>query len=240
MVLYGEKARIGLILPHEDYTTEYEFNKLAPLDVAFYATRIKLKSVTKEDLVKMSEEVQIAVDRLPPKLNLLVYHCTSGTFVMGPEWERELLDEIKVKIGVKTISTMQSVIEALKKLNLKNISLATPYTETLNKLEINYLAGFNVKVVKDIGLSITNTEAMCALEHEEISKAVEEADSPLSNGLFISCTGLKTMGLIDELEGKLNKPVVSSNSATLWHALKLCNVPTKGVTGYGKSLFTTD
>jgi len=234
MVLYGEKGRIGLILPHEDYTTEYEFNKVAPRDVAFYATRIKLKSVTREGLLKMSEEVEIAVDRLPPKINLIVYHCTSGTFVMGPEWERDLLSRIREKTGTWVISTMESVVKALSSLKLNKISLVTPYIKDLNEKEIDYLTKFNVAVIKDAALSMTSSEDMCALGQEEIYKWVKEVDSSEADGVFISCTGLKTMDLIDKLEGELDKPIVSSNSATLWHSLKLCGVQTTNVSGYGR------
>ena len=233
MVLYGRNGRIGLILPHEDYTTEYEFNKLAPPDVAFYATRIKLKSVTKEGLLKMSEEVEIAVERLPPKINLIVYHCTSGTFIMGPEWEKSLLNKIKEKTGLLAISTMESVVKALSSLKLNKISLVTPYTKDLNEKEIDYLAKFDVEVVNDVALSITSVENMCALEQDEIHKWVKHVDSPKANGVFISCTGLKTIGLLDKLEGELDKPVVSSNSATLWRSFKLCGVQSANVGGYG-------
>jgi maleate isomerase len=234
MVLYGGNGRIGLILPHEDYTTEYEFNKLAPPDVAFYATRIKLKSVTREGLLKMSEEVEIAVERLPPKINLIVYHCTSGTFVMGPEWEESLLNEIKEKTGLLATSTMKSVVKALNGLKLNKISLVTPYTKDLNEKEIDYLAKFNVEVINDVALSITSTEDMCALEQKEIYKWVKAVDSPRAHGVFISCTGLKTMGLLDKLEEELHKPVVSSNSATLWRSLKLCGAQSANVSGYGR------
>jgi len=234
MVLYGGKGRIGLILPHEDYTTEYEFNKVAPPDVAFYATRIKLKSVTREGLLKMSEEVETAVERLPPKINLIVYHCTSGTFVMGPEWESDLLNRIRKKTGLLVISTMESVVKALNSLKLNKICLVTPYTKDLNEKEIDHLAKFNVTVIKDFALSMTKTEDMCALEQEEIYKWAKDVDSSEADGVFISCTGLKTMGLIDRLEGELNKPIVSSNSATLWHSLRLCGVQTTNVSGYGR------
>jgi len=237
VVLYGEKGRIALILPHEDYTTEYEFNKIAPLSVAFYATRIKLKSVTQEDLLKMSKEVEIAVERLPPKIDLIIYHCTSGSFVLGPQWEKDLLDQIRRKAGLLAISTMESVIEALKALKLNKISLVTPYTKDLNKKEIDYLAKFEIKVLKDIALSLTSSEDMCALEQEEIHKSVKEVDSSDADGVFISCTALKTMGLIDRLEKELDKPVLSSNSATLWYSLRKLDVKSANVRGYGSRLF---
>jgi len=237
-VLYGIRGRIGLIVPHEDYTTEYEFNKLAPYEVAFYTTRIFLKSVSKEDLMKMSEEVDFVLGRIPPKVNLVVYHCTSGTFILGPKWEEEILERIRSKLNVTTISTMKSVVETLKYLNLNKISLVTPYTKELNEKESEYLLQFGVKVVKDSYLSLTSSEAMCAVESSEIKQLIEKANTPEAQGIFISCTGLKTMGLIDEFEETYKKPVISSNSATFWNILRLCGVRGVNIKGYGKLLLT--
>lgn len=237
-MLYGIKGRVGLIVPHEDYTTEYEFNKLAPDEIAFYTTRIFLKSVSREDLMKMSEELIFALDRIPPKVNLVVYHCTSGTFILGPKWEEEILERIRSRLNVTAISTMKSVVEALKYLNLSKISLVTPYTKELNERESEYLLQFGVRVVKDSYLSLTGSEAMCAVESSEIKQLIEKANTPEAQGIFISCTGLKTMGLIDEFEETYKKPVVSSNSATFWNVLRLCGIRGVNIRGYGKLLLT--
>lgn len=237
MVLYGVKGRVGLIVPHEDYTTEYEFNRLAPEEVVFYTTRIFLKSVSREDLVRMSEEVDSALDRIPPKVDLVIYHCTSGTFILGPKWEEGILERIRGRLNVTATSTMKSVVEALKYLGLSRVSLVTPYTRELNEAESKYLLQFGVRVVKDSCLSLTSSEAMCAVEHDEIKQLVEKADTPEAQGIFISCTGLKTMGLIDELEETYRKPVVSSNSATFWNVLRLCRLRAN-IKGYGRLLLT--
>lgn len=239
-MLCGVKGRVGLIVPHEDYTTEYEFNKLAPEEVVFYTTRIFLKSVSREDLMKMSEEIDFALERMPPKVNLVVYHCTSGTFVLGPKWEDGILERIKSRLNVTAISTMKSVVEALKYLKLDRVSLITPYTKELNEKESEYLSQFGVKVVKDSCLSLTSSEAMCAVEHDELKRLIEKVDTPEAQGIFISCTGLKTMGLIDELEEVYEKPVISSNSATLWNILRLCRLRKVYIKGYGKLLLMGD
>jgi len=236
MTLYGAKGRIALIIPHEDYTTEYEFNRLAPEDIAFYAVRILLKSVSREGLMEMSKELDFALDRTPARVNLAVYHCTSGTFILGPKWEEEILKKIEQRLNVTSTSTMKSVVEALKYLGLNRISLVTPYTKELNDYESNYLLQFGIKVVKDSFLSLTSSEAMCSVERDELKQLIERADTPESQGIFISCTGLKTMGLIDEFEETYKKPVISSNSATLWNILRLLGVRDVSIKGYGKLL----
>jgi maleate isomerase len=236
MVLYGVKGRVALIIPHEDYTTEYEFNRLAPKDVAFYTVRMLLKSVSREGLVEMSRELDSALDRAPARVNLAVYHCTSGTFILGPKWEEDILRRIEGRLNVASTSTMRSVVEALKHLGLSKISLATPYTKELNDYESNYLLQFGIRVVKDSYLSLTSSEAMCSVERDELKQLVERADTSESQGIFISCTGLKTMGLIDEFEETFRKPVVSSNSATFWNVLRLCGIGGVNIRGYGKLL----
>ena len=54
-----------------------------------------------------------------------------------------------------------------------------------------------------------------------------------AEALFISCTALPALELIEKLEKKLNKLVLSSNQTLIWEALNLIgnNEPIKG---YGK------
>ncbi|MCY4108296.1 MAG: hypothetical protein OXG11_04610, partial [Chloroflexi bacterium] len=42
--------------------------------------------------------------------------------------------------------------------------------------------------------------------------------------LFLSCTNLKTFEILEDLERKVGIPVVSSNSASLWAALRALEV----------------
>jgi maleate isomerase len=55
--------------------------------------------------------------------------------------------------------------------------------------------------------------------------------------VFISCTGLRTAPLVSLLEKRLRKPVVTSNQALAWHALRLAGI-TDQLEGRGL-LFTT-
>ena len=54
-----------------------------------------------------------------------------------------------------------------------------------------------------------------------------------ADALFISCTALPALSIIDKLEKKLNKVVLSSNQTLIWEALDLIGNKNP-VKGYGK------
>ena len=55
-----------------------------------------------------------------------------------------------------------------------------------------------------------------------------------AEALLICCTDFNTFDSIEPLEAKLKKPVISSNSATLWHSLRDAGIsdPIQGLVGY--------
>ena len=62
--------------------------------------------------------------------------------------------------------------------------------------------------------------------------AVEEADRPEAEAVFVGCTGQRVGRLLDSIEDRLGKPVLSANQVTVWHALQLIDrepvVPGRG------------
>src|SRR6266481_6205985 len=59
---------------------------------------------------------------------------------------------------------------------------------------------------------------------ERAYRLAREADAPDADAVLLSGTGLPTIGVIEVLERDLGKPVVSSNQAALWRALRLAGV----------------
>ena len=54
-----------------------------------------------------------------------------------------------------------------------------------------------------------------------------------ADALFVSCTALPVLNIIDRLEKKLNVPVLSSNQALIWDSLESIG-KNKAVLGFGK------
>ena len=53
------------------------------------------------------------------------------------------------------------------------------------------------------------------------------------DGIFLSCTNLRTLDLITQLEAALNMPVLSSNLVLAWHLAQLSGNP-EALSGPGR------
>ena len=126
--------RIGLIALGSDFVIEKDFNKIIHnKKIDFFVNRIKTYDpLNRENLIKMSEELTYVTSNILPNENIdcIVYGCTSGTIASGYKTIEKKIKNAKPKSKVITPST--AAITALKKLNIKKISLFTPYPKKLN------------------------------------------------------------------------------------------------------------
>jgi len=228
---YGRRIRIGLMVPSSNTTMEPEFNRMAPQDVSVHSARMRLDEVTPEGLVRMADESERAAGLLATAgVGLIVYGCTTGSLVGGAGWEEHLTGCIEEETGIKTTSTARAVVEAIKALGGGRIAVATPYTEELNDLERDFLASHGVEVAAMRGLGLTDNLEIGRTE----GAVVEELVRSLYKGadaVFISCTNLPTIDLIERLEEETGLPVATSNQASMWAVLKDSGI--EGIDGYG-------
>jgi maleate isomerase len=225
--MYGWRARIGLLVVGSDVTCESEMHKFAPPGVAFVTSRMKfLGKVTPETVERLAEDVERATELLiPAKVNVIAFCCTSGSFIKGAGWDKEIIDNIESKYaGISATTTSTAVVAALRCLKIKNVAVATPYVDDVNKHLKKFLTdeGFNVINIK--GLGILEDAEVNNLPPEIAYKLAKEVDTTNAEGIFISCTSLRTLNVIDLIERDLSKPVVTSNQATLWHSLRKAKI----------------
>ncbi len=118
------------------------------------------------------------------------------------------------------VTTSGAVVEALKKLEVRKIALATPYIQEVTQREIDFLesSGFDMVNTKSLGL-VENLK-IGKLSLDDATSLAKSVNSELAQAVFISCTNFRTSDALPLLEEQLGKPVISSNSATLWACLK--------------------
>ena len=73
------------------------------------------------------------------------------------------------------------------------------------------------------------------VSQDKIYGLAKEVDTLESEAIFLPCTGWHTIDIIEKLEGDLQKPVISSNQATMWNLLRLAGINDK-IQGYGRLL----
>ena len=213
--------RLGLLIPSSDITMEREFCKYLPDTISLHVTRMPLGEVTPESLAKMAKEsaksARLIMDVEP---HLIVYGCTSGSFLWGKGSDEKLERKIASISGVPTLTTAHAVVEALKSLGADTLVVYTPYIEKINQIEKKFFEDNGFSVLSIHGMNIVKDIEIGKLDPQQVYKFVVEHDEPKAGTLFISCTNLKTLDIIPKLRKELGKPVVSSNLATLWTVCK--------------------
>jgi maleate isomerase len=245
--MYGWRARVGLLLPSTDTTTEPEFNRLAPDGVTFHAARMLLSSVTMEGLIEMEKQsVRAAREVASAGVDLICFCCTTGTLVKGPGFDAAIQNEIEAITGIPVQTTARAVVQGLRSLGVTRVAVATPYNDDLNRKEKEFLESEGMVVTRIRGLGMEKLAPRYPLAKSKVSpigllepyvayKLAKDVDCPEADGIFISCTGLRTIEIIDALEKDLGKPVTSSNQAMFAAILKKLQIG-ETIEGYGSLL----
>ena len=213
--------RLGLIVPSSNTTMEAEYSRVLPDNITLHTGRMRLREVTVEALVEMERSVEEEALKLADAdVDIIGYGCTSGSLVKGLHHDKEIVSKIERVTNVPTVATAGAVVDALKSLKISKVVVATPYIDEINNLEEKFLDGNGFEVVEIKGLSIVDNTKIGVTKGDVVIDLVESLNHQDAEGVFISCTNLPTMNVIEKLERTLHKPVISSNTATLWSMMK--------------------
>jgi maleate isomerase len=223
--MHGWRGRLGLIVPSSNTTNEPEFYRALPEGVSLHTARMRLTSANAGELERMAEEVERCVELLATAdVDVVAYGCTTGSLVKGPGYDEEIESRIERAAGVPGVATAAAIKRAFDALDLDSLAVHTPYIDDLNDRETDFLEDAGYEVVDLTGLGM---EAGLTIGEQRPERAYREAralDHADADGVFVSCTNYRTFEVIERLERDLGKPVVTSNQATLWDALRRLDV----------------
>jgi len=231
----SKNPRIGLIALATDYIIEKDFiNIIKDKKIDFFVNRITCYNpLTAENLIKMSQKVtEVTNDILPnERIDCVVYGCTSGTIAAGFDSIEKKIKIAKPDAKVTTPST--AAIKALKKLKIKKISIFTPYSKKLNDEVLEFFKRENFEITSNSYFGIDSDTDIWKVDQDYLYDVLSNLDLKGADALFVSCTALPVLTIIEKLEKKLNKIVLSSNQALIWDALEKVG-KNKSIEGYGK------
>ena len=225
----GEKnSRIGVIYP-SDGVLEFEFWRCVPPGVSVHVTRVPSSVEMASSLAQSARHVIMAestdLDEAAKTFSLIdagsvAYACTAASFTRGVGYDTDIISRIEAGSGAPATTTSTAAVAALRALGVTKLAVAAPYEDEVCERLRRFMSdsGFDVVSLKHLGLSgmdigEVSDDGVHALG---VGAMVPEADA-----LFISCTGLRTIEVLDALENDLGRPVVSANQATMWHALRI-------------------
>lgn len=237
--IYGWRSKIGLLVPSVNTTIEADFWKLTPHGVSIHVARLKTERLmTFDALRQMEKSSESAAEQVADaEVDVIAYGCTSGSFLAGHKWNKQITNKMERKTGIPSITTTGAMIRSLEEKKLKRISVVTPYVSQTNEQLRKYLTEGGIEV-----LDLQAFEILDGFDHANITPwqvfdLVKKADKPGSEGIFIACTQVRAIPVLDVLEQDLGKPVISANQATLWLALKTVGFGGK-IENYGSLLLS--
>ena len=231
----GINSKIGLIALSTDFMIEKDFKQIIEnMKIDLFVNHIRSYfPLTKENLIKMAETVtEVSRDILPDeKLDCVVYGCTSGTIASGYESIKEKINIAKPEAKVVTPSS--AAVNALRKMNVKKVSIFTPYSQKLNNDVVDYFKKENFIVTSNSYFDILYDNDIAKVDPDYLFEVITKMDLGEAEAIFLSCTNLPALNIVDKLEKKLNKIVLSSNHVLIWDTLQ--NIKkTEPVNGFGK------
>jgi len=228
------RGLLGFIVLATDLIVEENLFRMAPAGVGVSFSRIRTDNdTTVANLAKHLDHMAEAAAILQPdaKPATICYACTSGSIVMGP-------DRIRAEIArgapsSQATTLVSGVLAALRAVGAKRIAVGTPYIDEINRLEADFLRREGFEIAAMEGLQIVDGEAMGRIPPGYIRDFALGLDRPDADAIFVSCSAIRTIDVLQEIEDRVGKPVIASNQAMMWHCLRLAGVK-DAIPGFGQ------
>jgi len=239
--MYGWRRTIGVIVPSVNTVIESDFHNMADEGINVCVTRILQVGDGKDVGLEMNSYVAHAAEALSTvHPDVVVYGCTAGGVLEGAEYSNTLVATIRGKVECPAFTVFEAILAALQHLAITSIVLATPYSQEIHNLVHNGIEEMGIEITASRGLGIGAPFKIGQVFPEEIYRfatSLWKERNGQAEGLVISCTNFPALKVITDLEHDLGVPVITSNQAAFWRAMKEVALDTKYLDQYGMLFF---
>ncbi len=236
----AHRASLGFILMSTDLACEADIIAMAPDGVAVHFTRLKTDDyTTNETLARHIDHMADAAGRLQPDMKpaVISYCCTSGSIICG---EENVFREIrKAAPYTQPLCIVTGVVDALRAVGAQRLVVGTPYLDDINTAEAEYLLGAGFDLLDIQGLRLETGLEFGKVEPSYWKEFALEIDQPEADAIFLSCSGIRSLEVVEQIEQAAGKPVITSNQALMWSAMRRAGLMDQ-LDGFGRIFTTTD
>jgi maleate isomerase len=235
MINYGTRAKLGMLLPSGNQAAEPQFHAMLPAGVSLHTTRLKLSGSSDAELMGMTDRVEEAAQLVgDAEVDLVVFHCTAVS-TWDATREQSIKDRIAKASGRPVTATSEAIVAALRTVGAKSIVMLSPYIDAINKREEAYFTNAGFKILDCAGLNKATANDMMSVTPAEWRSFAVAHRNPGADAYLLSCTTVRSAEVADVLEEELGRPVVTSNTSTIWHCLRKMSIDDR-IQGFGRLL----
>ena len=132
------------------------------------------------------------------------------------------------------MNTVSLTLNEIFKMNsVKNFGLVTPYLEDIQKKIISNYKEIGLNCVGEKHLNDKGNFSFSEYSPELIEGLIREVAKNKPEAIVVLCTNFRGAEVVHSLEEELGIPIYDSVSITLWKCLKMCNIKTEVIKGWG-------
>lgn len=236
------RSRFGILVPFTNTNLEPDMAMLRPEGVSLHFARLggyDADEVPDENQMQglgsadLDEPLALLMGVRP---DVVIYGCTSATLSHGPAFDRALASRIQASSGAATVTAAGALMHALGVLGATKVGFASPYVPAINDLAVAFLADMGVETVarSEVAETLDNT-GQGALTPDDVFELGRQADHPEAQAIVLSCTDMRSVETLERLEERLDKPVISSNQAMMFQAMRMAGL-NDTIDGFGRLL----
>ncbi|EPC01674.1 Asp/Glu racemase [Litchfieldella anticariensis FP35 = DSM 16096] len=226
--------RIGQIVPSSNVTMETEIpamltarQQIRPERFTFHSSRMRMKTVRKEELAAMdAESDRCALELSDAAVDVMGYACLVAIMSMGPGYHRESQQRLRQRTqengkDTPVVSSAGALVDALQVIGAKRVVVVAPYMKPLTELVVDYIRQEGIEVLDYRALEIPDNLEVARHDPAKLPEIVSTLDLAEADAIVLSaCVQMPSLPAVAKVEALAGKPVISAAIATTYAMLK--------------------
>jgi maleate isomerase len=220
------QKRIGLIIPSSNRMVETEMVRAVPAGATAHVARLRMTGQYNRALEQLLPDVTAAAATLADaKCDAIAFHCTANSTSEGEDGEAQLLAALQSATPGPVTTTATAIRNALDAFGAKRIVLVTPYSTAVTDHEAEFFHAAGYDVVATVAKNLAGSDAYCSTPSASWEAELLAAQRDDADAYVLSCANIACFDVVERVEARLERPVVTSNQSVLWATLRAASAP---------------
>ncbi len=220
------RARLGFIIPASNRMVEPQMTRLCPPGVVPHFMRLRMTNKYKRPLPELLPTIIDAAGHLmDAKCDIVVFQCTGTSMSGGVDMDNHVVSEIASATQRPAISTAGAVKAALAALGARRLVFISETEQAGHDKKLKFLKEAGYEILADRCAGLSGSDEYCVTPPAFWYDIAMTLRNDAADAIFISCANISSIEIIADLERDSKKPVVTSNQAALWCALRTLGLP---------------
>lgn len=236
--MYGWRGRIGSIGATPTDIFPYEFYKIVPPGLTIMPTTLSIHIMSAQELAAGFEAIERAALALAKEgADVIVIGAAPTLYDQGPGSDKAIALRVSEAAGIPAVSNQTAMMDALRALGSQKILIASPFNDENNRKLKKYLEGSGFTVVGAKGMGLVANADINRVSAEEAYRFIKKSGKEFGGveGIIVPCANWPTSLIAGQVEADLGVPVVTSNLAKVWAALRILEIKNP-ILGFGRLL----